>query len=312
MKRKRGVEIGILLGSGLLAALALMTFPVATEAFVNCGQDQTTLCNNANSTSATDCDQDGFTDYEECTGLVAGSNGSFLSFNGYNNRTIVSNNPEYLDPKLRDVFVVLNRFQPTSTTDTRSSLIPSGSLSSLLSSYASQSGLNVRVHEIQEPAGATDREVVYRDSSGTYQKALRLTESLDASSDYGSGNWGTPNAQDKATVWTQMIKDRIDRECANYTANNCVDTVGGVGPAAVTENYIKYVLSHEAAHMNKLTRDSVASYGGNHYQSSTRGTIMEQGVVSGSSQGKWRFYIPTTFRSTNSTSDFSDAKLNGT
>jgi hypothetical protein len=250
-------------------------------------------------------------DWEECNGLGIPPSGSsdihYITFEGacVSGGACSASSGARLDPTKRDLFVILKRNSPT--------LIPNVPLSTLLNTYAnSTTGLNVFVHEIQEPVNPTDheREIVARANS-TLQKAIRITESDNVTGDYGTGAWGTPNGDDKAIVYTQHISERITTECANYPGNLCIDSTGGAGKDQVIANYIKYVLSHETAHMNKLAKSSDLALGGHHYASANSGTVMEQGVTSGASQGKWKFYLPTTFSTARNRVDKSDAMLNG-
>ena len=309
MEKRTWIPSMTCLWTALSVACALGIAPGTGWAFVDTTQTITQICGSNGTTASrtSDADQDGFTNYEECNGLVEGTQSNndihYITFGGacVSGGACAASSGARLDPTKRDLFVILKRNPPN--------LIPAGSLSTLLNTYVT--GLVVNVHELAgEPANASDRELVTRANS-TLQKAVRITENSAITADYGTGAWGTPNGGDNATVYTQHISERVNSECANYSDSNCVDTVNGVGKAAVIANYIKYVLSHETGHMNKLTKSSDIALGGHHYASSNSGTVMEQGVTSGASQGKWKFYLPRAFSATKQINDKSDAQLNG-
>jgi len=310
MEKRAWIPSMTCLWAALLVACVSGIAPGTGWAFVDTTKTITTICGSTGSSASMilDTDGDGFTDYEECNGLAAGTqlNGDihYITFGGACVTGVscsAASDPLKLDPTKRDLFVILKRNPPN--------LIPNVPLSTLLNTYVT--GLGVVVHELTvEPANAPDREIVTRANS-TLQKAVRITESAEITTDYGTGAWGTPNGNDRAIVYTQHISERITTECANYPGNLCIDSTGGVGKDQVIANYIKYVLSHETAHMNKLAKSSDLALGGHHYASSNSGTVMEQGITSGVSKGKLTYYLPTAFSATRQINDKSDAQLIG-
>jgi hypothetical protein len=150
-----------------------------------------------------------------------------------------------------------------------------------------QGGLGITIHEIT-PSQAPASRVVY---SSTGQKALKITESLDTCGTdlLGYSTWGTPNTTGVAVLYTQRIKNKIDKECA-AAPNNCIDvTTGDSTRDLLYVDYIQSLLVHELGHVMALTKLWTPSYGGPHEVSGS-GFIMEQQpivkVISGSSV-KW-------------------------
>ena len=304
MKKRGRAGIKLWLWIAVMAALSVGPFRGQVGAYTQCGSASATICNNPSTTS--DCDQDGFTDDEECNGLkldsTAGGTAS-ITFQGWKNHpgTDVTT---FLDPAYRDLFVIANK-------KATGSRWPDGALKDLLSVYSTN--LRAVIHEIPATGTgaiptASDRKVKTKPSLQA-QNALRLTESLDASADFGSGNWGTPNGNDNATIWTKAIDDYIEGLCV--AGKTCKASVGGTTTTGITNvklAYKKWVLSHEVGHMSKLTSGYDASTGGHHYGSSQRkATLMEQSIYVDNAASAVTFYIPTGIGST----DLADSTLNG-
>jgi hypothetical protein len=170
-------------------------------------------------------------------------------------------------------------------------------------------GLGITIHEITASQVPSTRVIPGTGVSGIpAQKAVRLTESLNAcgTDALGSSSWGTPNTTGTATLYTQRIKNKIDKECA-AAPSNCFDDSEEPNEAGLKLYYlyIQNLLVHELGHVMALTKLWTPEYGGPHEVSGSR-FIMEQKpvvkIISGGSPSvKW--YISADY-SGPSKSDF--------
>jgi hypothetical protein len=173
----------------------------------------------------------------------------------------------------------------------------------LVEAHPLSGGLGITIHEITSTQVPSTR-VVY---SGTGQKALKITESLDTCGTdlLGYSNWGTPNTTGIAVLYTQRIINKVNQECGTLN-NTCSDAVTGeAGRNNLYVNYIQSLLAHELGHVIALTKLWTPSYGGPH-EASGSGFVMEQKpivkVITGTSPTvKW--YISNDW-SNQSRSDF--------
>ena len=247
MKQKRtirSVNLPMILASAIVLALALIIVPKQATAQVVCP----TL-------STADSDRDGFTDAQECLGIILIDGNAFP--NG--TRTILSctaggtaqDRSNCVDPNSRDAFVIVTRASPT-----RIPLDPYKFTSAL----PSVGGLGITIHEIN--TSRTDRVVTNQIADGSIgavlwpQLAARLRESLDTSDVIlGSANQGI--ALDSATVFTLRIANFVNSVCVAGIA--CVDSnsaATGVDTAPeVIELYIRHTIAHElGGHILTLAR----------------------------------------------------------
>jgi hypothetical protein len=244
-----------------IACMGAFIGPVAVHA-VNCSDVL------ARGPDWTDTDGDGFTDYDECHGILLKGSSTRMS----------------MDPNVKDVFVVLIRATETGGPQTN---IPSN-WSEFLSNPLSMGGLGITIHEVTKDQVESDRTVCPNCSltigSQTRQKAVRITESLDPGTTdqqkktFGLAEWGTPNDLDDATIWTQRIINYIKSVCGNsYNTSSCRDSSTRAYGQNLNDIYIKHTIAHEIGHMVKLTGKYTSSYGGYHYKSGT-GVEMDQAV----------------------------------
>jgi hypothetical protein len=110
------------------------------------------------------------------------------------------------------------------------------------------------------------------------QHAVRLTESLNACGTIalGSSSPGTPNTTGVATLYTQRIINKIDKECF-AVPGNCFDDSDADHEVGVElfYLYIQSLLVHELGHVTALTKLWTPNYGGPHEAPGSH-FIMEQ------------------------------------
>lgn len=260
MKKREGLRswMYIIFMAVTLMGLNMLLSQVPAQAAVDCA--------TVTSSSTTDTDKDGFTDYQECNGITLADG---TSFPGKSSQAAIT---VRLDPDTRDLFVILVPATPSS--------FPANPLE-FVSKPVSQGGLGLNVHVIT-PAQAPNRVV-----SPSTQKAVRVTESLDVSNPnlLGISSPGTPNGLDLATVYTQRIKNSFTSILGTTPSQDLIDL------------YIKHTIAHEIGHMvGPLAPTGSSSYGGYHYKSGTN-VIMDQSVYYKGTT----FYIGTTYTSKDQT-----------
>jgi hypothetical protein len=220
-------------------------------------------CSNPSPTA--DADADGFTDAQECQGIVLRGDSSL--FKGKTEGAALQlTRDQYLDPDTKDLFVILVAATP--------SKIPANPLE-YISKPQSQGGLGIAVHIITPAQADPNRYVT------PTEKAVRVTENLDvsATTPLGISSCGTPNGLDLATVYTQRIE-------------NFVRSVYSAAPQSLIDTYIKHTITHEVGHMvGPLAPKYNASYGGYHYKTGANDQIMNQSVYYKGTT----FYIGTTY-----------------
>jgi hypothetical protein len=269
----------------LISALALAVLPI--QAPVHAAVD----CSKVISTSTTDSDLDGFTDFEECNGIM-------LAGNLFPGRTIINpaTNSAYaradrLDPDTKDVFVIL-----VQADGGYFRLLPNPL--QYVSNPVSQGGLGITVHQISKSQVLSG---TVRNATST-QKAAMVTESLDAKSTnpLGFSNTGTPNGLDLSTIYTQRINNFIKSACGSaYGTSNCADSSGvydTTNNLALTLKYIQHTIDHEVGHVLGPLAPVYNAKIGYHYVSGTN-VIMDQSVYYTSKGGKVTFYSGTTYTS---------------
>ena len=268
---KKGQCIRLKVGLRFMAAAALMLALPLTQARAQVN------CATVTASSSTDSDQDGFTDFQECNGIVTLGTAS----RSFPPCTATSDRTQCLDPNTKDLFVIL--VPPTST-----SLIPRDPQTgqpqplTFVSAPQSAGGLGIAVHMLTPDQAGSDRSV----TSASPQKAVRIAESLDPTGNIlGYCNYGTPNNLDRCTVFTQRIKNFVESVYAS---------VGQTSPAGLIDDYIRHTFAHESGHSLTLTTNYNSSFGGYHYQSGTD-VIMEQAVTYTVKGGIVTFNISTGF-----------------
>jgi hypothetical protein len=285
MKDRKAMKSGMMLLLIFSAALAISmaSGQITAWAQVNC---------NPISDPDGDPDQDGFTNSEECNGIMLANSTDF--FPGKNS---AYERPYRLDPDSKDLFVIL---VPA----------PGGYFSTLSNplEFVTQAtgGLPITLHTITENQATPNRFV----SSSSQQKAIRIIESLDTSNSIALGQApvGTPNSFndsfDQATIYTQNIIDNIELKCgARVNTSRCADTAGAYGQELV-DKYIKHTIAHETGHMVVLRYLDLSKSSdfktymniGNHYPTGTS-VLLDQSVKFTDKSGKVTFYLGTVYTS---------------
>lgn len=258
-RMKRNLLIIILLTTVFIMAFTMV--PSEVKAVVNCA-----------AATAADADSDGFTDIEECSGLTL-TDGTAVP-----NCSNGTGSAGCLNPDKKDLFVILVPAAP--------SLLPPNPLQYV-------PALGVIAHQITASQATVDRNVT------STQKAVRVTESLDTSEvTLGASNYGTPNGLDKATIFTQRIKNFVTSTCTAAGITSCKEYYTGLAVMNdIINHYMKNTISHEIGHVLQLTSVYNSRYGGYHYQTGS-GVIMEQSCKYTSKGGTVTFYIPSAYAST--------------
>jgi len=274
----------MILVSAIVLALALIIVPKQATA-----QVAQVVCPTS---STGDYDRDGFTDAQECAGIIL-IDGNTLPDG---QRAVPpckqgAARSDCVDPNSRDAFAIVTRASPT-----RIPLEPYKFTSAL----PSLGGLGITIHEIN--TSRTDRVLTNQIADGSIgavpwpQLAARLRESLDTSDVIlGSANQGI--ALDSATVFTLRIANFVNSVCVAGLA--CVDSnfaVNGVDTAPeVIDLYIRHTIAHElGGHILTLAPVYNSRFGGNHYQSGTN-VVMEQSLKYTKKGTQVTWYISTLY-----------------
>ena len=270
----KSVETALMAAVVLIVALVLSAVPNRAWA-VTCPTTETPA----------DFDGDGFTDFQECSGITLADGVTFVP-----PCPSLLGRSACLDPNTKDLFII---YAPA----TAGSLLPPGlnPFGTVTAYGVTFNGLpnEITVHQITPAQAAVDRTV----TSGWTQKAVRVAESLDANGAVlGYCQWGTPNGLDGCTVYTQRIKNFITSTCG---ANAIVTPAGN--PSNVDDASLAYAIHtflHEVGHTTGgMTATYNSSYGGYHYKCGA-GTMMEQCVTYSTKAGKCKFNMSTGWNTT--------------
>lgn len=259
---------------GVLAGLALGALGAADAAWAACTIDP---CLAAS--PFFDCDRDGLTDAEECSGLTIA--GTLYPRCG----TL-----ECLDPRVSDLFI---RFEKAANSAYTELGISDAAAFAFITQPATAGGLAMRVHVLPasavlpstpQPNSITPRMAALwvREVRGT-PSACPITSPLGLINGSASVN-GAALAQ----VFTQRIIDHV----------GCVYTSAGQSPtsaAALADKVkmIQHTTAHEATHANRLAPESVERFGGHHYKTAT-GCVMDQASTY-TTRGGVQFATPTRY-----------------
>ena len=291
---RASVETALMAAVVLVAALVLSVIPNQAWAAVDC----TSFLASNPTDPGTDFDNDGFTNFQECTRITLADASDVLScVASPTNPNPPAVRTACLDPNTKDLFIIYAPFVQVPP-DTRTSLLPVpfnpfGPVTAYGVTFNGLTALGVTVHQITPAQAGADRAVT------TGQKAVRVAESLDANGTVlGYCQWGTPNGLDGCTIYTQRIKNFITSTCgtnAIFRANGDPEP-GGVD--AVFLAYTIHTFLHETGHTTGgNTGIYNSSYGGYHYKAGAN-TLMEQYVTYSAKGGKCKFNISTGWNTT--------------
>jgi hypothetical protein len=274
--RDLGKSPGATVVLGVVAALAvlLLTTPAWAAAAVNCAQASTTA----------DSDNDGFTDAQECAGIVLAPGNTLLRSDGTTipaggtiprcgAAALVPGSParqDCVDPDTPDLFVILVQpasnsvlvalgLDPTATVAAPRNRLP---MLEFVSNRKADGGLGLALHRLTTTR--TDRRVMPVVAGASAQKAIKFTENLTVGNLVGFCQWGTPNSPStggQCTIYTAKVRTVVQTACGTGVTCNLRATDPAAPPAgvdAVITKYIKQAFAHEAAHaMLRTDRDVV-------------------------------------------------------
>lgn len=272
----------IMLRRCALAFATVLALGLGAEARAACTIDP---CVGGGSTSF-DCDRDGFSDAEECSGLVAPP----AAFAFPSCRVAPATQPECLDPTRSDLFV---RFEKATNSAYTELGISDAAAFGLITQATG--GLPMRVHVLStaapllsapQPNSITVRQpaLVVRETRGTPSTACPISSPLGAINGVTSVG-GAAIAQ----VFTQRIIDHVNCVYASVGLSG-----GSTAALADKVNMIRHTTSHEATHANRLAPDNVERFGGHHYRTGT-GCVMDQASTYSTGRGSVRFATPLVY-----------------
>lgn len=244
-----------------------------------------------------DSDGDGFYDNSERDGIILPS-GFVLAVNGSTYLGPCGPGVERglcVDPSSPDLFVIVNRTTafPSKTCQSPMPLFGMSNLPqpgaygtsfnplTVMSTMTNTQGLPVAVHELK--GTSSDRLI----ADG--QHAVRINENLDtcAGALGFAPTGGTPNENGEVTLYTERIKNEVNRLCAEayicdkngctwYPVNVCQSITGKTSPDLYYE-YIQNVLAHEAGHVILLAPPDNLDVNLYHFSPNT-GYVLEQSI----------------------------------
>jgi hypothetical protein len=296
--------LGLLAATMLAATFGLLPgyAAAATAGPVNC----------LTATTATDADNDGFSDADECRGITTlGTVPTvFPNCQTANVDGTLPDRSVCMDPNSKDVFIIyrpattgsllanlVNPYLPISYPCTRSdgtSWCGNGSPAATTgnpaaTTFSGLSSLGLNVHQVTSVQVGSDRTV----SLVSREKAVRVSESLDVSNADILGNcqWGLPGGLDGCAIYTQRAMNFINNKC-----NAAGDQVTDRNQVFIA--YATFLFIHEAGHsMGGLAATYNSSFGGYHY-ATTSGFVMSQSAQYDTQGGYCNWYIPTNWNNT--------------
>jgi hypothetical protein len=252
-------------------------------------------------TSTADADLDGFTDAQECNGIttlgVTPLSVPSCTVADLQDPALRKN---CLDPNSKDLFVILVKAASSNLDAYLGTTDPLAVLRKTLQ----EGGLGITIHQITNDnavntpsSTTTDRRVVATTNATTFQKALRITESLATSQTAtGTCTQGTPNKLDRCIVYTQKIVNVVNGTCAGKT---CVLSPVGLALNAdpvgnVIANYFQDTIAHELSHSLSLAPTYNKNLGGNHYKTGTN-VVMDQSVYYSVAGSTVTWFLPNIY-----------------
>ena len=275
------------LGLLLVAVVALCLLPYEAKAL-----SSAEICGDL-SLSDLDYDRDGFSNGQECDGLML-MNGD--SFPGYNAPTTQAYRPLRLDPATPDLFVIL--VLATDDGGDHTNIIGFNPLE-IVNKEIQNGGLGITTHLL--PWNWPDDRVVSGDST---QKAVKITEYLNNPENIilGYAPQGTPNGLDKAEIYTERIRYHTEFVCTEEGYDGCSD-VSGVTGLNLVNLRIQHTIAHEIGHMTKLAVEYNKRFDGYHYKAGSE-VVMEQSVLYSARKGVVQFFISKDYAAPSQASFF--------
>ena len=254
-------------------ALLFAGLSVASAARAACSTDPCAL-----QSPLFDCDRDGLTDLEECSGLTVG--GILYPRCGTG---------ECLDPRRADVFVKFEKATNSAYTE-----LGISNASAFQFITQGTGGLAIRVHVL--PAGVVLSSVPQPNSITPRQNALVVREvrgtptACPVSSPLGAINGVTSvGGSAIAQIFTQRIIDHVN--CVYASAGQSTSSAAAIADKV---KMIRHTTAHEATHAHRLAPDSVERFGGHHYRTGS-GCVMDQASTYSTKGGSVTFATPTAY-----------------
>ena len=234
-----------------------------------------------------DCDQDGFTNLEECGGISTAA-GFFPSC-----RATGAVRPACMDPVLPDLFVLLAKASPSVYDELG---IAPGQELAFMSQPVSSGGLGAQVHVLDaarvalpqtpQPNAITPRQaaVLVREQRTAPVTACPVTGEI------GRVNMPTSsNNSAVAVIFSQRILDQVD------CVYNSVDpTIPAASRVDDKRKLLLHTTAHETTHYTRLAPDSIERFGGQHYKTST-GCVLDQSTAYTTKGGKVSILTATKY-----------------
>jgi hypothetical protein len=227
--------------------------------------------------SVEDRDGDGFSDMQECLGVLLLDGTTFPGVLSADGAPTNLPRAQRLDPNSKDLFVIYRRASATLLGGLPD---PFARVTFNNVAFNGLADLGVTAHVLYDDAGLFQDRTV---SIASPQKAVRVSESLDAGGTVlGNCQWGTPFGLDGCIVYTQRAKNFIDATCPG----DSVDVRNQVFHA-----YATFLILHEAGHsLGGLAAAYNSRFGGYHYKAGAN-VIMEQAATYSAKQNRCTWYI---------------------
>jgi hypothetical protein len=280
--------------AGLVLILGVALLPTQAQA-----QVPTVVCANVLTDTGADSDNDGFTDFQECTGITTiGTTPVVFPWCGTANADgVLPTRDRCMDPNSKDLFAIV---QPAAAGSLLPAVQSPGSTTPFNPflpftaygiNFLGLNSLGVAVHKLSPLEAALDRTVAAAVSGLPAPKAVKITESTDVNGVIlGNCQYGTPSGLDGCIIYTQRTQNFITSTCGSAT----IQTPSSADPMTVRDvvwAYSTYLILHETGHsLGGLTGDYNSRFGGYHYKPGA-GLVMEQAVTYAVKGGKCTFYI---------------------
>jgi len=218
-----------------------------------------------------DCDQDGFTNREECAGLSTTA-GFFPSC-----RAAGAVRPACMDPVLPDLFVLLQKAAPSVYDELG---IAPGQEFAYIAQPVSAGGLGAQVHVLNaatvvlpqtpQPNAVTPRQaaVLVREVRTPAATTCPVTGEI------GRVNMPTSsNNSAVAQIFSQRILDQVD--CVYNSVNPAIPAASRLDDK---RKMLLHTTAHETTHYGRLAPDVVERFGGQHYKTGT-GCVLDESTA---------------------------------